>query len=286
MPSFPIVDSHVHLYDPARIAYPWLASVPAIGTAHLPADFERERGSVAVERLVFVEVDAASGREHDEALFVDALAGIEPRIGAIVASAPVETGDRVAADLEALRAIPRVKGVRRLIQSHADPDYCLSQGFVEGVRTVGRFGLTFDLCIGHRQLASAVELVRRCPDVSFVLDHIAKPPIAAGGREVWAGGMRAMAALPNVVVKISGVVTEADHRAWTIDHVRPYIDHTIACFGFSRVLFGSDWPVLNLATTYAAWVALMDDILQGVGHDDLQRFFRTNAKRTYSFVDA
>lgn len=284
MPAFPIVDSHVHLYDPVRIAYPWLATVPAIAAAHLPEDFERARGRVAVERLVFVEVDAAPGRERDEAVFVDALGAGPPRIGAIVASAPVEKGDAVADDLAALRAIPRVRGIRRLIQPHADPDYCLSRPFVEGVRAVGRFGLPFDLCIGHRQLASATDLVRRCPDVSFVLDHIAKPPIASGGREPWAAEMRALAALPNVVVKISGVVTEADHRAWTRDDIRPYVDHTIDCFGFGRVMFGSDWPVVNLAAAYPAWVALMDELLTGVSDTDLRTFYRDTAMRTYAMT--
>ena len=284
MPAFPIIDSHVHFYDPARIAHPWLASVPAIAAAHQPADLARDRATVDIEQVVFVEVDAAPGRERDEAEFAAALAAGPPRVGAIVASAPVEKGAAVEADLGALRALPLVKGIRRLIQPHADPAHCLSAPFVEGVRCVGRFGLPFDLCISHGQLASATELVRRCPEVSFVLDHIAKPPIASGGREPWAAEMRAMAALPNVVVKISGVVTEADHHSWTADHVRPYIDHTLACFGFSRVLFGSDWPVLNLASRYANWVALLDTILGGVPEPELMGFYRDNARRVYSLM--
>ncbi|GGE04106.1 amidohydrolase [Aureimonas endophytica] len=282
MPNFPIVDAHVHLYDPARIAYPWLASVPAIDGAFLPADFDAARGPVAVESLVFVEVDAAPGRELDEARFVAELAEEDARIGAIVASAPVERGAAVAEDLERLRTLPRVTGVRRLIQGHADPAYCLAPDFVAGVREVGRAGFTFDLCIRHWQLASATELVRRCPDVSFVLDHIAKPPIAEGGREPWRTEMRAIAELPNVVLKVSGVVTEADPEAWTVEDIRPYVEHSLDCFGFARCLFGSDWPVVNLAASYTRWIEVLDECLAGVPEAELRRFYRDNAIRTYS----
>ncbi|WP_062120120.1 amidohydrolase family protein [Aureimonas sp. AU40] len=286
MPNFPIIDAHVHLYDPARIDYPWLASAPAIAGAFLPGDFDRARGKVEVDGFVFMEVDAAPGREEDEAHFVAELAAEDPRIIGIVASAPVELGAGVAEHLGRLREVGLVRGVRRLIQDHADPDYCLSANFVEGVREVGRAGMSFDICIRHWQFAQAVELVRRCPDVSFVLDHIAKPPIVEGTMEPWASTMRAMAELPNVVVKISGVVTEADHAEWRPDDVRPFIDHTVECFGFERCLFGSDWPVVNLAANYEAWVALLDDAFAGVPEEDLRRFYRDNTARTYGLTAA
>lgn len=286
MPSVPIIDTHVHLYDPARLDYPWLASVPAIQGAFLMPEFDRAHGAIAVEGIVFAEVDAAPGRELDEARFVDELAEADNRIRGIIASAPVERGAAVAEDLERLAAIGRVKAVRRLIQGHADPAYCLTPAFVEGVREVGKAGLAFDICIYHHQLASATELVRRCPDMQFVLDHIAKPPIAAGGREPWASEMRALAELPNITVKISGVVTEADHANWRPDDIRPYVDHTIECFGFERVMFGSDWPVVNLASSYQAWVDMLDGFLAGVSDADLRRFYRENALKTYALANA
>jgi L-fuconolactonase len=281
MPSFPIVDAHVHLYDPARIAYPWLSAVPQIASAYLPANLDAARGRVSIERLIIMEVDAARGQEHDEALFIDGLARTEQRIGAIVASAPVEKGAEVAEDLERLRALPRLKGVRRLIQSLPRPDDCLAPAFVEGVRTVGRFGLTFDLCVTHDQLASATELVRLCPDVSFILDHLAKPPIAAGLREPWMRQIRTLAELPNVIAKVSGLVTEGDHETWSRDQIRPYVDHAIQSFGPSRVLFGSDWPVVTLASSYIEWVDVLDGFLAGASETDRRLFYRDNAIRTY-----
>jgi L-fuconolactonase len=281
MPAFPIIDAHVHLYDPARISYPWLAAVPAIDAPFLPADLDVARGTVTIDRLVFMEVDAAPGQELDEALFIDSLARQDSRIGAIVASAPVEIGAAVAEDLERLAKLPRVRGIRRLIQSLPRADDCLTPAFVEGVREVGRFGLTFDLCITHAQLESATELVRRCPEVEFVLDHLAKPPVASGQREPWMRQMRILAELPNVVVKLSGIVTETGRAGWSLDQLRPYLDHAVESFGFSRVLFGSDWPVVNLASTYANWVDVMDGVLAGVPDLDLRRFYRDNAIRTY-----
>lgn len=284
MPNFALIDAHVHFYAPERLSYPWLASVPLINGTYLPQDFQAASEGVDVERMVFVEVDVASGQELDEARFIDVLAQKEePRIGAIVASAPIELGAHVEPALDALANIGRVTGVRRLIQYHPASDYCLNPDFIAGVRLLAKYGFSFDICIRHQQLASATELVRRCPDVNFVLDHIAKPGIAAGLREPWMKEMRAIAALPNVVCKMTGVTTEADRQHWTLDDIRPYIEHAFDCFGFSRMLFASDWPVMNMSSSYSQWVHLLDDVLQGVAEDDLRRFYRDNALHTYRF---
>ncbi|WPO97948.1 amidohydrolase family protein [Pseudomonas sp. HR96] len=281
MPSFALVDAHVHYYDPAQLDYPWLDNVPAIKGTYTPADFVTASRGVAVDKQVFVEVDVAPGQELAEARFVEGLARLEPRIQGIVASAAIERGDAVNAELDRLQDIGLLRGVRRLIQYHPAADYCLQPAFVEGVQQLGRRGLSFDICIRHGQLASATELVRRCPDVQFVLDHIAKPAIAAGLREPWWQQMHDIAALPNVVCKVTGVVTEADPQRWTLEQIRPYIEHSIECFGFDRVLFASDWPVLNLASAYPAWVAIMDELLGGCSASERQRFYRDNAIATY-----
>jgi len=177
--------------------------------------------------------------------------------------------------------LPHLRGIRRLIQYHPAPDYCLSPKFMAGVREVGKRGLTFDLCIRNHQLASATELVRQCPEVSFVLDHIAKPGIAAGAREPWTRDLQRMADLPNVVCKMAGVATEADHTRWTPDDLQPYMAHAIACFGLERLLFASDWPVMNLATTFGAWVSLLDQVIAGNSEAERRALFRDNAIRTY-----
>ena len=140
------------------------------------------------------------------------LARADQRIRALVAHAPLERGAAVTPDLEKLAAHERVRGIRRLVQDEADDAFCLRPGFIEGVRLLADFDLSFAIGVYHRQLASAVELVRRCPDVRFVLDHCGKPGIRDKLMEPWRTHITALAALPNVWCKISGLITEADPR--------------------------------------------------------------------------
>jgi L-fuconolactonase len=282
MPDFSIVDTHVHLYDPAAIAYPWMAGVPKLNSPHGPAEYTAAIGPVKVDKLVFVEVDAGPGEHLAEARWVETLARSDSRIAGIVASIPLEEGAAAEADIAAFAKMPLARGVRRLIQGHAgEPGWCLRPAFVEGVKAVGRHGLPFEICIYHSQMKDAAELVRRCPEVSFVLDHIGKPGVRDGLAELWGREIRDVAALPNVVCKLSGVTTEADHRAWTYDQVAPYMSHVVDTFGFDRLVFGGDWPVLELAASYPEWVAIVDRVTAGVPESDLRKLYRDNAIRIY-----
>jgi len=143
------------------------------------------------------------------------------------------------------------------------------------------FRSSFDLCIYHRQLANVIRLVRQCPEVSFVLDHLGKPGIRARLLDPWRAELRELAALPNVVCKLSGVATEADHAAWTAADLRPYLDHALLCFGPGRLLFGGDWPVSTQATGYPRWVEVVDAALQGCTAEERQRIFARNAEAIY-----
>ncbi len=281
MPSFPIIDTHLHIWDPARLNYPWHASVPALNRPFLLGDFDEHRADTDVERMVFLECDVAPGDRLDEAKWVSECAAADHRIEAIIASAPLENGAEVEADLLALAELPLVRGIRRLIQDEPDDDFCVQPGFVEGVKRLPAHGFSFDICIKHRHMANAVELVRQCPEVSFILDHIGKPAVRDGLLEPWKQQLCAMAALPNVTCKMSGLVTEADHDHWTRDQLRPYIDHVIECFGFDRVMYGGDWPVSTQATRYPEWVATLDSALSGCSADELRRIYRENAIAFY-----
>lgn len=281
MPSFPIIDSHVHLYDTARLSYPWLANVPAIAHSHLPADFDRARGDVVVDGIVFAEVDVADGQNIAEARFITDLAATDTRIQAIIACARLERGAAVAEELDALAAFGKTRAIRRLIQNHPDPGFCLQPDFIAGVKLLPRYDWAFDICVLHHQLSAATELVRRCPEVTFVLDHIGKPGIKAGLVEPWRDQIAELARMPNVVCKISGVATEADHGRWTRDQLRPYIEHCITQFGFDRVMFGGDWPVLELAGTYPDWVGIVDWVVASAQEDEKRKLFRDTATRVY-----
>ncbi len=281
MPDFPIVDSHVHLYDVKRLSYRWLKSVPKIDWTHLLADFDEARGTVAVDKIVFAEVWVDKGRHLEEAAFVQEMADADPRLCGMVAHLPVENGTAIEADLLTLREFKTLRGIRRLIEIEANPAFCLDPDFIAGVKLVGRHGLTFDICVKHWALVFGIELARRCPEVTFVLDHIGKPGIKHGLREPWWSQLRELAKLPNVVCKISGVITEADHSVWTREQVKPYVAHAIDCFGFDRIMYGSDWPVSALTHAYPTWVEIVDEVVRGSGETEVRKLYRDNSIRVY-----
>ncbi len=281
MPNFPIVDTHVHLWDPEVLTYPWLNSVPSLNRAFLPDDYRKHCGPVQVEQMVFLECDLDPGQYLEEARWVSALSqNEEPRLTGIVAHAPLQKGDAVRADLEALSQVWGVKGVRRLIQSEA-VDFCVQSCFVKGVQALADFGLSCDLCIYHPQLANLIALVKQCPQVNFVLDHIGKPGIKNGLLDPWRKELKQLAEFPNVWCKMSGVVTEADHAGWKPEDLKPYIDHVMAVFGFDRVMYGGDWPVSTLATDYPTWVRVLDEALLGCSERELKQVYRETAIAFY-----
>lgn len=196
--------------------------------------------------------------------------------------APLEDGDQARSYLDALVATsPLVKGIRRLLQGEPDPAFCLRPGFVRGVQLLADYDLSFDLCVRHHQLPGVVELVRRCPQVSFVLDHIGKPDIAGRVLDPWREQLAALATHPNVTCKVSGLVTEADPRAWTPDDLAPYVAHVLAAFGEDRVLFGGDWPVALLASSYRRWVEALDALTAHLSPEAKRKLWAENARRFY-----
>lgn len=278
MPSFPIVDSHLHLWDPQRLTYPWLFD--PLDRAFLPADFRAASAGVEIEALVFLECDAVIDQAYDEAQQVLAWAQEEPRIAAMVCNAPLERGDAARADLDRLAATEKVRGIRRIYQDQPDPAWCLRPDFVTGVRALEDYGLSFDLCLKHPQLQSTIGLVDACPNVPMVLDHIAKPGIAAGLMQPWADQMRDLARRENVVCKLSGVATEAGPD-WTPATLRPYMDVALEAFGPSRIMFGGDWPVSTLRITYPAWVAQVDEVIADLSETEKRQIFRDTARAFY-----
>lgn len=281
----PIVDSHVHFWDLDELDYPWLDGVPPIRRPFLPEDYRAATSQLNVEKIVFVQADCASEQGLDEVKWVTSLAQEEARIQGIVAFAPLEAEEKtVRPYLQSLSQHALVRGVRRLIQSEA-VDFCVQPEFVRGVQLLAEFDLSFDICIYHPQMANSVELVRRCPDVAFVLDHIGKPDIAGQLLDPWREQIGALADLPNVYCKISGLVTEADQENWTQADLKPYIDHVIDSFGIDRVMFGSDWPVATLASTYQRWVDTLAWATADLSDDERQKLFYANAQKFYRLGD-
>lgn len=280
MDKFPIVDTHIHLWHPKQLRYPWLKQVSSLNRPFLLKDYNEATENLEIASMVFVQCDTHPDDGLKETAWVTSLAAREPRIRGIVAWAPLEEGKPVAAFVEKLAEEALVKGIRRLVQGES-VDFCIQPNFVNGVKILSKYGLSFDLCIFHPQLANAIRLVEQCPDVQFILDHIGKPDIKNQLFEPWKQEIKVLADFPNVYCKVSGVVTEADHENWTLDNLQPYIDQVIDCFSFDRVVYGSDWPVSTLATDYTRWVQTLHEAVTGSTPDELKKLFHDNAIKFY-----
>lgn len=274
-----VIDSHVHFWDPTVLEYAWLEDLPTLHRPFLARHLRAASAEVPLRGVVFVEANPRPDQGVEEVRLVRSLAAAEPRVLGIVAFAPLTDPAGLPPALDALQAEPRVRGVRHNIQGQP-PGFCLRTSFVEGVREVGRRGLTFDLCATHDQLDEVVELARRASHTRLVLDHCGKPPIRAGALDPWRERVRALADLPHLWCKLSGLLTEAGD-GWTEERLRPYAEHVAECFGPGRLLFGSDWPVLTLAGRYRDWYQFTRRVTAAWTDAEQQQFFHDNARACY-----
>jgi len=252
-----VVDSHHHFWDPSRRDYPWMGEgLAAIRRRFGPAELAPLLASAGIDRTVLVQTISSldETREFLEtAASTDFIAGV---VGWVDLTDP-----SVADTLQALRAGAggsTLVGIRHQVHDEPDPRWLLRPDVRRGIRAVGNAGLVYDLLVRTRELPAAVELVSDFPDMRFVLDHIAKPRIAAGPRDLaWEQAMVPLADHENVACKLSGMMTEADWKSWTPHDLQPYVTRVIDWFGPGRCMFGSDWPVSLLASDYARTVTTM-----------------------------
>lgn len=270
-----IIDTHLHLIYLDRLTYPWLADEPALNRQWDAPAYFAEAEKLGIEAALHMEVDVPVDQIAAENEMV---LGVDPRVIGAISNARPENAS-FAADLERLVAEPRIRGIRRLLQSAPD-DLSRAPLFRENLRRLVPHGLTFDICARPWQLGVARELVAACPDVQFVLDHCGNPPIASGDIAQWRADVAALAELPNVVGKISGIVNHAP-KGWTPETLRPVIEHMIEQFGWDRVVFGSDRPVLTVNGSLTLWVEALKAVVAGASEDEQARLFHRNATRVY-----
>ncbi len=241
------IDTHQHFwrYDP--VAYPWIPDGSALQRDWLPADLAPCLAAAGLDGCVAVQ----ARQTLEESRWLLALADKHPFIAGVVGWVDL-CREAVAGDLAELSGHPRFRGVRHVVQDEPDDRFLIRPDFMRGISLLREFGLTYDLLVFPRQLPAAIELVRRFPEQSFVLDHIAKPPIKQGVLSPWREWIRELAQAPNVMCKLSGLVTEADHARWRPSDFGPYLDVVMEAFGPDRLMYGSDWPVCLLAASYAA----------------------------------
>ncbi len=281
MPAFPIIDSHLHIWDLDRLRYPWLDGNAHLNRSFSLTDYRQACGSVDVEAMVFLQCEADPSQYLDEARWVAEQAQVDPRLKAMVPWAPLELGEAARPHIERLCEFGLLRGIRRIIQFEPDLDYCLRPGFVAGVRSLASYGLSFDICIDDRHMENVIRLADLCPSVPMVLDHHGKPCVREGRLEPWRSQLNELAQRENVVCKISGLATEADWTGWTPDQMKPFIMAALEAFGPARLMFGGDWPVATQAIAYPRWVEVVDWALADLSPAELRQIYRGTAERFY-----
>jgi L-fuconolactonase len=272
-----IVDSHQHFLDVNRFKYYWVRpDKPILQRSYLPNDLEPLLRANGVRQTIVVQAHPSV----EEAEWLLALADAHPFIAGIVPWVDL-TASNIKTLLDRYVKIPKVRSVRYTLVEDMPADTLLRKDVLNGLESVARSGLPYDLLLRWHHLPSVPVALRRVPGLKTVVEHIAKPDIATRRMQPWADGIAAVAEFPDVYCKLSGLVTEADHARWTADDLRPYVQHVVKCFGFERIMWGSDWPVCLLAASYDR---VLSSTLEAIGTMTVEqrtRFLRSNASRFY-----
>jgi L-fuconolactonase len=266
------IDAHQHFWIYDQREYGWIdEAMASIRRDFLPADLKPELENNGFQGSVLVQV----GQTLEETRWLLELAENNSFILGVVGWVDLRS-PRLRADLESLAGRPKLVGVRHIVQSEPD-DFLLQSDFLRGISILEEFSLAYDILIYTKHLPIAAKFVKQFPRQRFVLDHLAKPPIKSRAVDVWARGIRELASFPNVFAKVSGLVTEADWQNWKSEDIRPYLDVAFECFGPSRLMIGSDWPVCTVAASYTQVVNLVKDYLSGYAPEDREAVLGGNA---------
>jgi L-fuconolactonase len=279
-----IIDAHHHVWDLEVRDQDWIsgAEMAAIRRSFSLGDLRPDAQAAGVTATVVVQTVTVAA-ETPELL---ALAAADPLVAGVVGWTDL-TSDAVADELARLSAGPGGRflvGIRHQVQSEPNPDWLRRPDVIRGLQAVAAAGLCYDLVVRPHQIASASYAAAAVPGLTFVLDHAGKPPIASGAMDPWAEAIRALAAQPNTVCKLSGLVTEAAPGA-PPQAFAPYADVILSAFGAERIMFGSDWPVCLLASDYASVVELAHSLLTGLSDAERMTVFALTAARAYGISE-
>ena len=289
MPTYDgeIVDTHLHLWDLKALRLPWVEAATGhardvLAHDHSLADFAEATKGLNVTRAVYMEVDVAEADQVKEAELVSRLCaeGRSPMVAAVISGRPASDG--FGDYLDRFKGNPYIRGIRRLLQSGPASD-CLEPAFVRGIRMLGERGLSFDLCMRGDQLEAGAELIERCPGTRFILDHCGNPLAGLGDIDRWRRGIERIVTLKDreVVCKISGIYGGVKASDWPAERLAPIVRSVIDAFGWDRVMFAGDWPVVNLGASYRIWVETLKQIVRSDTPGNQAKLFRDNALKFY-----
>ncbi len=274
------IDAHQHFwrYDP--VEYDWIGpDMEVLRRDFLPREFEPQLRQAGFQGSILVQVR----QSLEETRWMLELAARHPFVVGVVGWVDLSSPE-ASVQLDGFRG-SKLVGVRHIVQSEPDERFMLREAFLRGISLLEDRGLAYDILIFPRHLRVAAELAARFPGVRFVLDHAAKPEIRSGEIRDWGADLRGLASRPNVVCKLSGLVTEADWKTWTADGLRPYLDVAWEAFGPDRLLIGSDWPVCTVAADYGRAMDLVLDYLSGQPAAEQEAVCGGNARRLWNLEE-
>jgi len=280
MISIPIIDTHVHFWNPSKIRYDWLESAESLNRPFLLADYHEDTEGIIVDKMVFVECNCYPSLNEEEIKWVEEMARKDERIQAIVAYADLTDMINIDSNLERLVGHTIVRGIRHNIQFN-EPGFAIQPSFKDGVKKVFSLDKHFELCITHDQMGECIELAHNLPERPMILNHCGKPGIKDGEINEWKKNIKRLSDFEHIFCKISGLLTEADLDNWTSEDITPCVDHVLECFGNKRIVFGSDWPVCTLAGGYASWYTFVSEWTQGWSESEKLDFYYNNAHQFY-----
>lgn len=275
-----VVDAHHHVWDLAVRGQPWTAGFAPLQRSFSLEDLRPHLAAAGVERTVVVQTLCVAA-ETPELLV---LAQEAPEVAGVVGWVDLCSAEvpRAIAELQEAKGGRWLVGARHQVQEERDSRWLCRPDVRRGLRALGEAGLAYDLLVLDHQLPAAVETATALGEVRFVLDHAGKPPIASGQFEPWREHLGALAQLPNVAVKLSGLVTEADTGSWTEEDLRPYVEAVLEAFGPERTMWGSDWPVCLLAASYERWLSVALELCSTLGATEREAVFGRTAARWYA----
>ena len=272
-----LTDSHQHFWQVGRFDYPWMTSdLGVLYRDYLPHDLAPIIEARGVTKTVVIQASNSVAESRWLLSLADENSFVAGVVGWVDLTSPA-----VDSQLDELSTHPKFKGVRHLVESEPNDDWLVQPAVLSGLRRLSRYGLSYDLLVHTRHLKYVPQVVEGAPELAFVIDHLAKPPIAKNEIKEWSHALKPLASYEHVHCKLSGLVTEANWTSWQADDLRPYVEYAMELFGANRLMFGSDYPVCLLAASYDRVLDAFHEILEPLSDADREKIFSKNAARFY-----